>query len=169
MRIITNPRTNPTRRQAQQGPTMAKGSGLSARKVNDYLRFSAFLVLIGMAYIWNSYRAEVMIKEREDLRTEVKSLKSRYLLRQANLGAATRLMTLRDELDSIGLRRLERPAYRLVRNQGQPISRLDTPRRDLEARRIALQREQDSLRALLDSLAADTCIDEPIDVETDNP
>ncbi len=164
MKIITNPRTNPTRRQSATGTVaLPKGGGLSARKVNDYLRFSAFLVLIGMAYIWNSYQAEVLIKEREELRAEVKSLKSRYLLRQANLDAATRLAIIQDELDSIGLRPLNGPAYRLVHEQVVPVSRLETPKRDLDARRLALQREQDSLKAVLDSIAAaDSCIEETL-------
>ena len=154
MRIVNQHKANS---QAQAPKAKAK-VGLSARKVNDYLLFSGFLVLIGMGYIWNGYRAERFIKQREDLRTEVKSLKSRYLLRQATLGSRTRLSTLRDDLDSLGLYPLREPAYKLVRGVEMPLSRLDTPRRDLDARRATLQAIRDSLIHLRDSaLRHDTC------------
>jgi hypothetical protein len=157
MQIVNNPRM---RSQSSQ-PKKAEGKkpqGLSTRKVTDYLVFAVFLVLIGMTYIWNGYRAERAIKEREDLRTEVKSLKSRYLLRQATLGSRTRLSTLRDDLDSIGLYPLQEPAYKLVSGVEVPLSRLDTPRRNLDLRRAELQALRDSITHLRDSaLRYDTC------------
>jgi hypothetical protein len=154
MRIV-NQHKNNGKAKASKAKAPA---GLSARKVNDYLLFSVFLVLIGMAYIWNGYRAERFIKQREDLRVEVKSLKSRYLLRQATLGSRTRLSTLRDDLDSLGLYPLGEPAYKLVRGVEVPLSRLDTPRRNLDLRRAELQAIRDSLVQLRDSaLRHDTC------------
>jgi hypothetical protein len=159
MRIISNPQSNPTRRRVAPQPSLGQSQGLSARKVNDYLRFSALLVLIGMVYIWNSYRAERYIKQQENLRAEVKSLKSRYLLKQATLGAHTRLINLRSELDSIGLYALREPAYRLVKHQPTPVSRLDTPRRDLAERRQALRQAQQRQDSLAQVLLADSCLD----------
>jgi len=154
MRIVNQHKANGKAEAKQAKPK----AGLSARKVNDYLLFSVFLVLIGMGYIWNGYRAERFIKQREDLRTEVKSLKSRYLLRQATLGSRTRLSLMRDDLDSLGLYPLREPAYKLVRGVEVPLSRLDTPRRDLDVRRAELQAIRDSLIQLRDSaLHHDTC------------
>jgi len=148
MRIANNPK-NSFRNAAD---TAAKsGKGLSVGKVNDYLRFSVFLVIIGMAYIANSYRAERFIKQKEELRSEVKALKSRYLLRQATMGAGTRFLAIRAEADSLGLRALREPAYKLVRGLHVPLSKLDTPRRDIEERMHEIERQQDSLRAQLDS------------------
>ncbi|MEM9984240.1 MAG: FtsL-like putative cell division protein [Bacteroidota bacterium] len=154
MRIISNPRNNPTRRGVKAQPSTFAGKGLSSRKVNDYLRFCAFLALIGMVYIWNSFRAERYIEQREVLRVEVKNLKSRYRLYQAQLGAETRFMALKNDLDSIGLYPLKSPAFRLVADLKVPISRLDTPRRDLDARREEIRMIQDSLQQLQE---ADSC------------
>lgn len=103
--------------------------GLSSKKVDDYLRFSVFLVLIGMAYIWNSFEAEKQVKLREDYRKDVKELKSRYLLQKATLSAETRLSEIKDKVDTLGLRPLYEPAYRLVRGLEVPLSRLEKKER----------------------------------------
>ncbi|MEM7370279.1 MAG: FtsL-like putative cell division protein [Bacteroidota bacterium] len=102
--------------------------GLSSKKVDDYLRFSVFLVLIGVAYIWNSYEAERQVALREAYRVEVKELKSRYLLKKSTLSAETRLSQIQDKVDTLGLRPLYEPAYRLVRGVEVPLSRI--PKRD---------------------------------------
>ncbi len=81
MRIISKQRfTQPT--LPYQGKNEVH-KGLSTQRVKDYLRFSAFLVLIGMVYIWNSYDAEHQVKRLEEVRAEAKKLKSRYLLKQS--------------------------------------------------------------------------------------
>lgn len=103
--------------------------GLSSKKVDDYLRFSIFLVLIGMAYIWNSYEAERQVALREAYRTDVKELKSRYLLKKATLSAETRLSQIQDKVDTLGLRPLYEPAYRIVRGVEVPLSRLEQKER----------------------------------------
>ncbi|MDX2285076.1 MAG: FtsL-like putative cell division protein [Bacteroidia bacterium] len=107
-----------------------KRKGLSVRKVDDYLRFSFFLVLIGMGYIWNSYQAERQIKRMEGYEKEVKSLKSRFLLQQATLNAGTRYSEIRQWADTLGLQASREPAYRLVRGLDMPLSRLDVPVRN---------------------------------------
>ncbi|MEO0472720.1 MAG: FtsL-like putative cell division protein [Bacteroidota bacterium] len=105
-------------RQNGKKSTKARGrKGLSVRMVDDYLRFALFLGVIGLAYIWNSHYAEKQIKELDALETSVKSLKSRYLLKQSTLSAGTRLSEVKDVVDTLGLRPLSQPAYRLIKGK----------------------------------------------------
>ncbi|GAB4419645.1 MAG: hypothetical protein OHK0039_32290 [Bacteroidia bacterium] len=122
---------NPHRKTVGTSQTKARTGplrGLSVRKVDDYLRFSAFIVLIGMFYIWNSYRAETRVKLMEEYKKEVKDLKSRYLLQRATLDAGLRFAELRDKLDTLGLRPLSEPAYKVVSGLEVPLSKLEVPK-----------------------------------------
>ncbi|MEM6265829.1 MAG: FtsL-like putative cell division protein [Bacteroidota bacterium] len=110
MRIISQKRTG-THNSAPQKEGPAKG--LSVKKVNDYLRFMAFLALIGLAYIGNSHYAEKQVREREALRKEVKALKDQYFLKASNFGAGLKFSEIAEMTDSLGLRKLEKPPYKL--------------------------------------------------------
>ncbi|MEM6628400.1 MAG: FtsL-like putative cell division protein [Bacteroidota bacterium] len=90
--------------------------GISAKKVDRYLRFLLFLTLIGMFYIWNTHYAVKQVRKMESLQHEVKDLKSKYLMREATLRAGTRLSEIKTAVDTLGLRPLSRPAYKLVPN-----------------------------------------------------
>ena len=120
MKIIT---PNNLRRNGKKTSKARGQKGLSVRMVDDYLRFALFLGVIGLAYIWNSHYAEKQIKELDALETSVKSLKSRYLLKQSTLSAGTRLSEVKDVVDTLGLRPLEKPAYRLVK--GKTLAEID--------------------------------------------
>ncbi|MCI4671739.1 MAG: hypothetical protein MRZ79_26595 [Bacteroidia bacterium] len=132
MRVITRQRNTSNANSPREEKKAKKG--LSSRKVNDYLRFSFFLVLIGVAYIWNSYEAERKVKMMEDYRKEVKRLKAEYLLRQSTLSAGTRFSEIKDQIDTLGLRPLREPAYKLVKGLEVPMERLNRP--DLEELRL---------------------------------
>ncbi len=116
-----------TRHNLGQQTTTAKSSkrtkGLSLRKVDDYLRFVIFLAVIGLLYVWNSHYAERQIKMVDALETKVESLKARYLLKQATLSAGTRLSEIRDVVDTLNLRPLQEPVYKLVR--GKTLAELE--------------------------------------------
>ena len=129
--------------------------GLSSRKVDDYLRFSLFLVLIGMVYIWNSYEAERQVKLMEEYQTSVKDLKSRYLLKKATLSADLRFAEIKHQVDTLGLRPLYEPAYKIVRGVEVPLSRLEEPVRNPGQRFEERLTEQPALAiaALPDSIA----------------
>lgn len=114
MKIIT---PNNVRHNGKKSTKASGRKGLSVRLVDDYLRFALFLGVIGLAYIWNSHYAEKQIKELDALETSVKSLKSRYLLKQSTLSAGTRLSEVKDVVDTLGLRPLNAPAYRLVKGK----------------------------------------------------
>lgn len=131
MRIISKARNQAYATMQQAAPTKAR-KGLSVRKVGAYLRFSVFVVLVGMFYIWNSHEAEQQIKEMEAYRREIKDLKSRYLLQQSTLSAGVRFSELKSELDTLGLRPLREPAYKIVKGAQLPLSRLEAPERSEE-------------------------------------
>ncbi|MDP5171292.1 MAG: FtsL-like putative cell division protein [Bacteroidia bacterium] len=88
--------------------------GLKIGRVDDYLRFVVFLALIGMGYIWNSHLAERQVKELETVRSSVKELKSRYLLKRATLGASARFSEIEAAADTLGLLRMEQPPFELT-------------------------------------------------------
>lgn len=91
--------------------------GLSTRLVNDYLRFVVFLALIGMGYIWNGHYAERQVKLVEAYKKEVKNLKSRYLLKQSTLGSVTRLSEVQSFVDTLGLRPMNEPPFKIVKGK----------------------------------------------------
>ena len=92
-----------------------KKKGLSAKKVDNYLSFMLFLTLVGMIYIWNSHYALKQVREMETLRTEVKELKSQYLMRESTLQAGVRISTLSEKVDSLGLKKLNQPAFKIIK------------------------------------------------------
>lgn len=91
--------------------------GLSVKRVDDYLQFVVFLALIGMGYIWNAHYAERQMRLATDLEKEVKDLKSKALMNESTLSAGTRFSEIRDKVDSLGLYKLNEPAYKLVKKQ----------------------------------------------------
>ena len=88
--------------------------GISVKKVDRYLRFLVFLTLIGMFYIWNTHYAVKQVRKMEVLQLQVKDLKSKYLMRESSLRAGTRLSEIVQAVDTLGLRPLDQPAYKLV-------------------------------------------------------
>ena len=121
MNIISKNNLRPNG-SSQNGKSRPK-RGLSIRRVDDYLRFVVFLALIGVVYIWNSYYAERQIKEMDALEHSVQNLKARYLLKQSTHSAGTRLTRVESLVDTIGLRKMNQPAFRLV--QGKDLDELE--------------------------------------------
>ncbi|MEL6132870.1 MAG: FtsL-like putative cell division protein [Bacteroidota bacterium] len=118
MRIITK---NSLKRRHIVPTPQKPTKGLSSKRVNDYLRFSLFLVAIGMFYIHNSYEAEKKIKLVEAYQKQTKTLKSDYLLKQAKLSANTRFMMMKADIDTLGLRSLREPAFQIVKGLDVPF------------------------------------------------
>ncbi|MDX2250218.1 MAG: FtsL-like putative cell division protein [Bacteroidia bacterium] len=109
----------------KNGKTTATGKprrGLSIMVVDDYIKFMIFLAAIGLVYIWNSHRAERQVKIMESYRVEVKRLKSNYLLKESTLSAGTRLSKIQQIVDTVGLRTLHEPAYKIIK--GAEVSQL---------------------------------------------
>ncbi len=90
------------------------GKGLSAKKVDGYLRFVVFLAVIGLAYIWNAHYAERQVQERAQLKKEVKKLKDDYYMKKAELEAGIRYAEMVEMTDTLGLEGLRKPPFKLV-------------------------------------------------------
>jgi len=88
---------------------------LSAKHVDNYLKFMLFLALIGMFYIWNSHYAERQMRELDELKKDVKSLKSKYIIKEAQLSAGTRYSEVSGMADSLDMKltKLSSPPYRI--------------------------------------------------------
>ena len=119
MKIVSKQKTRSNSSNREENTSK---KGISARKVDRYLRFLLFLTLIGMFYIWNTHYAVKQVRKMETLQKEVKDLKSKYLMREATLRAGTRLSEIKTAVDTLGLRPLSRPAYKLVPNSSSSDS-----------------------------------------------
>ncbi|MEO1450722.1 MAG: hypothetical protein AAFV07_14430, partial [Bacteroidota bacterium] len=56
----------------------------------------------------------------------------RYLLQQSTLSAGVRFSELKSQLDTLGLRPLREPAYKIIKGAPLPISRMEAPERSEE-------------------------------------
>ncbi len=110
MRVVNRPKKE--KKKAKK----AKGKGLKAHLVDDYLRFVLFLAITGMVYIWNSHYAEKQVKEMAGLKKEVKLLKSKYLEKRAMLSAGTQYTKIKEQVDSLGLRKFREPIFKLIKD-----------------------------------------------------
>jgi len=112
MQIISKQKYRPSNKRSEADTPQ---KGISARKVDRTLRFLLFLTTIGMFYIWNTHFAVKQVRSMESLQKEVKDLKSKYLMQEASLRAGTRLSEITKAVDTLGLRPLQKPAFKLVK------------------------------------------------------
>lgn len=103
------------RKNADPGTTQSPPKGISARRVDGYLRFVLFLTVVGLFYIWNTHYAVKQVRKMEALKGEVKELKSKFLMRESTLRAGIRLSEISDRVDSLGLYKPSAPPYKLVK------------------------------------------------------
>jgi len=113
MRMANRPHSQNSRGSKKQAAS-APAKGLSAKKVDRYLRLVVFLAIIGLAYIANAHYAERQVQKREALKKEVKRLKDRYYMKEADLDAGVRYSELVKMTDSLGLKKLKKPPFRLI-------------------------------------------------------
>lgn len=113
MKILSKYRL-PLQKNGKSGTGAKRRGGISMGVVDDYIKFMLFLAAIGLVYIWNSHHAERQVKTMESYRVEVKRLKSNYLLKESTLSAGTRLSEIQQIVDTIGLRTLDEPAYKII-------------------------------------------------------
>lgn len=109
------------RKPPSKGPTPRKKDslvkGLSAKKVDKYMRFVLFLAAIGIVYIWNSHYAEKQVSKREKLRKEVKALKDKSFMKEADFNAAIRYSEMASMTDTLGLKKLSKPPFRIQKKE----------------------------------------------------
>lgn len=75
------------------------------------LRFLAFLTLVGLAYIWNSHRAERLAREATNLQNEMRELKTEYMTLSADLSTRRQQSQVAQVVDSLRLEPPSKPPY----------------------------------------------------------
>ncbi len=96
------------------GPEAAKKSWFSLQRVDKYLRFAIFLVVVGLIYIWNAHTAEKQVRRRDTLNHEIRELKSKYTTLNSELSYGTRQSEIADRVDTLGLTILTDPPFDLT-------------------------------------------------------
>lgn len=74
-----------------------------------------FICLIGMIYIYNAHLAEKQIRKRDRLLKQVKELKTLYHIADANLSMLRKQTHISLDVDTLGLKKLERPPFILIK------------------------------------------------------
>jgi hypothetical protein len=90
--------------------------GLSSANVSRYVRYAIFLVIIGLAYIWNSHVAEKQVRRENKLKQQVADAKAEYKTMHARLSAGTRQSAIQDRVDTLGLHPSSKNIYQLKRD-----------------------------------------------------
>jgi len=91
--------------------------GLSKTFVASQLKFVLFLAGIGIVFIWNAHLAERRVKEFDTLKKEVKKLRDDYMMKESILTAGTSYAQIAAAADTLGLMRIEKPPFRIVKEK----------------------------------------------------
>jgi hypothetical protein len=78
-----------------------------------HLPFIFFVFGIALAYIANGHYAERQIRRRNALLDSIKEQKTFYHLADAGLGMARKQSRISEDVDSLGLKKLIRPPFKL--------------------------------------------------------
>ena len=97
--------------QEEQSP-----KGLPMRNVGRYIRYVAFLVVIGLAYIWNSHVAEKQVRRESELRKEIEAAKAQYKAIHGRYSAGTQKSVVVAYADSLGLEVTTDKVYKIPRD-----------------------------------------------------
>lgn len=78
------------------------------------LAFALFLSAIGFVYIWNAHFAERQAREVEEMRRDLKELKSEYMTLSAKQSRLQKQTQILKKADALKLEPLEKPPYKLA-------------------------------------------------------
>ena len=96
-------------------PAGSLRGGVGGANVRRYIRYTAFLVVVGLFYIWNSHLAEKQVRREDRLKKSVEVAKAEYKTIDAGLSARTRKPVVEAAADSLGLRVETRNVYKINR------------------------------------------------------
>ena len=80
------------------------GLKVTQQKMDEYLRFFIFLVLIGLVYVWNSHLAEKQVIKEDQLKKEIRDLRLHYISLESGLSEQKKPSVVSDSVKSRGLR-----------------------------------------------------------------
>ena len=87
--------------------------GLPMRNVGRYIRYVAFLVVIGLVYIWNSHVAEKQVRRESELRKDIEVAKAQYKAMHGRYSAGTQKSVVVAFADSLGLEVTTNNVYKI--------------------------------------------------------
>ncbi len=87
--------------------------------IEKNLVFALFLTGIGLLYIWNTHRAERIARYSDQLQREIRELKSEYMTLHAQMSLNRRQTDMMRIIDSLKLKPMEQPPFRLIDHSGQ--------------------------------------------------
>ena len=100
----------------QSGGGSSRRRRFYSRDVGRYIRYVVFLVVIGLAYIWNSHSADKQIRRASQLKKELQQAKAEYKTMHARMSAGTRRPVIAEKVDTLGLRISSKNIYKLIRD-----------------------------------------------------
>ncbi|MBE0637748.1 MAG: hypothetical protein IH598_04450 [Bacteroidales bacterium] len=109
----SQPKSQKTRVATRQMQSFLDGSFLAKGSFASFIPFIIFLAVLGLIYIKNNYTAERNIRVLNKLNQELIELHYDYIQMKSVVNLKTQPSTLEGELETFGIKRLERPPTKL--------------------------------------------------------
>lgn len=77
------------------------------------LAFSIFMTALGLVYVWNAHDVQRRARYVDELQKQLKEYKSEYMTINAELSVRRKQSNVRTVVDSIGLKPLSAPPFKL--------------------------------------------------------
>jgi hypothetical protein len=101
----------------QEAPSGGKTGGLPVQDVGRYIRYTIFLVGLGLLFIWNSHVAEKQVRRESRLKREIEDAKAEYKAVHAQQDAGTRQSVIFQKVDTLGLEASSKNIFKLPRKE----------------------------------------------------
>jgi len=108
-----NPQVKKKRRISRSIQSLLEGDFLSREGVVKNLPFLAFLAIIAIIYIANTYYAEKTFKDIEATKVELKELRYKYITTKSNLMYISKQSEISVRATLLGLKESKVPPYKL--------------------------------------------------------
>lgn len=80
--------------------------------------FALFIVLLLLVHIWNAHNVEKIIRRTDSLNREIKELRSEYISILSELMSESKQSTVAAKLDTLGIKELTTPPYKITQTSG---------------------------------------------------
>lgn len=80
--------------------------------------FALFIVLLLLIHIWNAHNVEKVIRKTDTLNREIKELRSEYISILSELMSESKQSTVAAKLDTLGIKELTTPPYKITQTSG---------------------------------------------------
>lgn len=80
--------------------------------------FALFIVLLLLIHIWNAHNVEKVIRKTDTLNREIKELRSEYISILSELMSESKQSTVAAKLDTLGIKELTTPPFKITQTIG---------------------------------------------------